>query len=113
METDENILVGGSAGQHHVDQYHAFVNLAMILAVITSVEIVLIFLPFASSFIMTTLVVLSVFKFFCVILWFMHLIYDKALLFLLFMSGLLIAVGTVIALMCLFSPQEVDFSTFQ
>ncbi|GAB4282643.1 MAG: hypothetical protein Tsb0018_10790 [Opitutales bacterium] len=93
-------------------RYHAFINLAFILAILTSTEIVIIFLPFASWLIVTSLVVLSLVKFFCVILWFMHLIYDRILLFLLFMSGLLIAVGTVIALMFLFSPNDLDRSLF-
>jgi hypothetical protein len=55
------------------------------------------------------LVVLSLIKFACVIAWFMHLIYDKLLLTLVFMSGLIIATGTVAALMLLFSAGDVDF----
>lgn len=89
-------------------RYHAFINLAFLLAFLTSVEIVIIFLPFASWLIVSSLIVLSSIKFFCVILWFMHLIYDKLFLFLVFMAGLLIALGTVIALMYLFTPADLD-----
>lgn len=89
-------------------RYHAFINLAFLLAFLTSTEIVIIFLPFANWLIVSSLIVLSTVKFFCVILWFMHLIYDKLFLFLVFMAGLLIALGTVVALMYLFVPTDLD-----
>ncbi|MEO0795205.1 MAG: cytochrome C oxidase subunit IV family protein [Verrucomicrobiota bacterium] len=89
-------------------RYHTFFNLAMFLAVLTGIEIVIIFLPWATWLVMGGLIVLSVIKFFAVILWFMHLIYDKILLFWLFMTGMVIATGTMIALMLLFSYEDVD-----
>lgn len=89
-------------------RYHAFINLALFLAVLTGIEIVIIFLPWSFWLIMTGLIVLSLIKFICVILWFMHLIYDKILLFWLFMAGLVLAGGTMIALLVLFSPKDVD-----
>ncbi len=46
----------------HQGKFHIFVQLAMILAVITGVEIVAIFIPFAKWLIVTTLVVLSAVK---------------------------------------------------
>jgi cytochrome c oxidase subunit 4 len=89
-------------------RYHAFINLSLFLAFVTSVEIVLIFMPFAKWVLISVLVFLSVVKFFCVILWFMHLIYDKIMLFLIFLSGLMIATGTVTALLYLFTPEDMD-----
>ncbi|WP_269540120.1 cytochrome C oxidase subunit IV family protein [Cerasicoccus fimbriatus] len=91
-------------------RYHTFFNLAMALAVLTGIEIVIIFLPWASWLVMTVLVVLSIVKFFAVILWFMHLIYDKQLLFWLFMAGMILATGTMIALLALFSIDDVDLA---
>ncbi|MEM8550029.1 MAG: cytochrome C oxidase subunit IV family protein [Verrucomicrobiota bacterium] len=90
------------------ERYHTFINIALFLAVLTGIEIVIIFLPWAFWIIMTGLVVLSLIKFICVILWFMHLIYDKILLFWLFLTGLIIATGTMIALLLLFSADDVD-----
>ncbi len=90
-------------------KYHAFVNLALALAAITGVELVLVYLPFHEAFIMTSLIILSLFKFFAVIAWFMHLIYDRLLLTLVFGAGMSIALGTVIALIVLMSPGDVDF----
>ncbi|WP_309396777.1 cytochrome C oxidase subunit IV family protein [Cerasicoccus maritimus] len=91
-------------------RYHTFFNLAMALAVLTGIEIVIIFLPWAASIVMSVLIVLSVIKFFAVILWFMHLIYDKQLLFWLFMAGMILATGTMIALLALFSIDDVDLA---
>ena len=85
----------------------------MFLAVLTSIEIVIIFLPFASWVIISSLVVLSVIKFFCVILWFMHLIYDKLLCTLLFLAGLIIAVATTTALLLLFVSNDTDPEVFE
>lgn len=91
------------------EKYHTFVNLALILAAVTGIELVLVYLPFNPIFITVVLITLSVFKFFAVIAWFMHLVYDRLLLTLVFGAGLAIASGTVVALMCIMSPSHVDF----
>ena len=90
-------------------KYHAFINLAMILAAITGIELVLVYLPLNDALILTVLIVLSLFKFLGVIAWFMHLVYDKLLLTLAFGTGLIIATGTVIALMFIMDHNFVDF----
>lgn len=89
-------------------KYHAFINLAMLLAMLTSVEIVLIFLPCGFGVLATILIGLSIVKFFCVILWFMHLIYDSPMLFMIFMAGIILAVGTAAALMFLLERHDLD-----
>ncbi len=92
---------------HHDDgKFHLFVQIAMILAVITGVEIVLIYLPLAKWLIVSTLVILSVVKFLMVIFWFMHLKFDKAFCTILFFIGLVLAGGTVAALMAIFSAKD-------
>jgi len=85
------------------------VNLALALAAITGIELVLVYLPFDQVLILCLLIVLSLFKFFCVIAWFMHLIYDRLLLTLVFGAGLSIAGGTIMALISMMSPDHVDF----
>lgn len=90
-------------------KYHAFINLALVLAAITGVELVLVYLPINEIVIFTVLITLSLFKFVSVIAWFMHLIYDKLLLTLAFGTGLAIASGTVIALMFIMDRGFVDF----
>ncbi|MGK0176406.1 MAG: cytochrome c oxidase subunit 4 [Lentimonas sp.] len=90
-------------------KYHAFINLAMVLAAITGIELVLVYLPLNDILIFTILIGLSLFKFIGVIAWFMHLVYDKLLLTLAFGTGLIIATGTVIALMFIMDQSFVDF----
>ena len=89
-------------------RYHHFITLALWLAVITGVEIVVIFLPVPATLVLSGLVLLSVVKFFAVVLWFMHLIYDARLLFWLFLSGLMLAVATFTVLILLFSHERID-----
>jgi cytochrome c oxidase subunit 4 len=94
------------AAPHDDGKFHLFVQIAMILAIITGVEIVLIYIPLAKWIIVTSLVVLSLVKFLMVIFWFMHLKFDKAFCTILFFIGLILAGGTVAALMALFSAHD-------
>lgn len=89
-------------------KYFTFVNLAFLMTALTGIELVLIFLPFNPHLIFYSLIVLSLIKFFGVILWFMHLIYDNIALTLFFFAGMIIATGTIVALMLLLSPADVD-----
>ena len=89
-------------------RYHVFFNLGFILCFVTMIEVIVIFLPFVKGFLFWSLVLLSLGKFFAVIMIFMHLVYDKRLYTLLFIAGLALATGTVFALTHLFSPARVD-----
>lgn len=95
-----------------VRRYHHFITLALWLAAITGVEIVLIFLPVSLPIILTVLCLLSAIKFFAVILWFMHLIYDHRLLFWVFVAGLGLAFATFTALLALFAVDRIDTKWF-
>ena len=96
--------------QDHAHQddgkFHLFVQIAMVLAIITGAEIVLIYLPLVKWLIVSALVLLSVVKFLLVIFWFMHLKFDKAFCTILFFIGLVLAGGTVAALMAIFSAHD-------
>ena len=89
----------------HADQnkFWAYVQIAMLLAVITGVEIVAIGLPFSKAFLVTSLVILSVVKFLFVIFYFMHLRWDKAFCTILFFIGLILGGGTMWGLLMLFA----------
>jgi cytochrome c oxidase subunit 4 len=92
------------AGHEHVDnKFEIFVQLAMLLAVITGVEIVMVYLPFMKWLIVGGLVTLSIVKFMFVIFYFMHLRWDKAFCTIMFFIGLVLATGTVWALLQIFS----------
>ena len=90
------------------DKFFTFTWLAMFLALITGIEIVIIYLPGPYWLIATSLVILSGIKFLAVIWWFMHLKWDKFFCTILFMMGLIIAGGTVAALLAIFTfdPHE-------
>lgn len=93
-------------GQHEASKFHIFVQLAMILAVITGVEIVLIYIPLVKWLVVTSLIVLSLVKFMLVIFIFMHLKWDKLFCTILFFIGLSLAGGTVAALLALFGTHD-------
>ena len=91
-------------------KFFTFVNLALFMAVVTGVELVVIFIPLPYAVLFTIIIVLSLVKFIGVLTWFMHLIYDKALCTLMFAIGMLLALGTFTALAFLFSAKDIDRS---
>jgi len=95
----------GQAHAHSEGKFHIFVQIAMLLAVITGVEIVLIYLPLTKWLVITSLIVLSTVKFMFVIFYFMHLKWDKLFCTILFFIGLVLAGGTMWALLKLFAAE--------
>lgn len=87
---------------HEISKFQIYVQIAMLLAVITGIEIVCIYLPFAHWLVFSALVVFSAVKFLFVILFFMHLRWDKPFCTILFFIGLTLAGGTMWALLQLF-----------
>ncbi|MBI5690986.1 MAG: cytochrome C oxidase subunit IV family protein [Verrucomicrobia bacterium] len=96
---------GHDAHEHNESKFQIYVQIAMLLAVITGVEIVAVYLPFAKWLLVTALVVLSAVKFLFVIFYFMHLRWDKPFCTILFFIGLVLAGGTMWALLALFSVE--------
>ena len=88
------------------NKFWAYVQIAMLLAVITGVEIVVIGLPFTKWMLIAALVVLSIVKFLFVIFYFMHLRWDKLFCTILFFIGLILAGGTMWALLNLFAFED-------
>jgi cytochrome c oxidase subunit 4 len=84
-------------------KFHFYIKIAMILGVITGAEIVLVYLPIVKWFVVTALVTLSAVKFMFVIFFFMHLRWDKVFCTILFFIGLVLAGGTMWALLHIFS----------
>ncbi|WP_414662079.1 cytochrome C oxidase subunit IV family protein [Horticoccus sp. 23ND18S-11] len=90
---------------HNVSKFQIYVQIALLLAVITGIEIVAVYLPFAKWLVVTTLVVLSTVKFMFVIFYFMHLRWDKPFCTILFFIGLVLASGTMWGLLALFGAE--------
>ncbi len=93
------------AGHHEPSKFHVYIQIAMILSVITGIEVVLIYMPLATWLIVTSLCVLSAVKFLFVIFYFMHLRWDKVFCTVLFFIGLVLAGGTMWALLHLFGAE--------
>jgi cytochrome c oxidase subunit 4 len=106
MSTSSPASVSASAHQAEESKFWIYVQIAMILAVITGSEIVVIGLPFAAWLLVTVLVVLSIVKFMFVIFYFMHLRWDKVFCTVLFFIGLIMAGGTMWALIHLFIAHD-------
>jgi cytochrome c oxidase subunit 4 len=92
-------------GHHEPSKFHTYVQIALLLGIITGVEVVLIYLPFSKWIIITGLAILSAVKFLYVIFYFMHLKWDKVFCTILFFIGLVLAGGTLWALMLLFGSE--------
>jgi cytochrome c oxidase subunit 4 len=78
-----------------------YVAIALILAAITIVEVVIVYLGFLRPVLIPLLAVLSITKFAMVAMFFMHLKFDDRLFSVLFVGGLLLATGVLVALMTL------------
>lgn len=90
--------------EHAFEQskFWIFVQIAMLLAVITGLELVTVYMPFVRWLLFSVLVVLSTVKFLFVIFYFMHLRWDRLFCTILFFIGLVLAGGTMWALLKLF-----------
>lgn len=76
--------------------------IALILAIITLLEVAVFYVPLLHSVIVPLLLVLSVAKFALVAMFFMHLKFDKPVLTTVFAVGLIVATSIVVVMMLLF-----------
>ena len=88
---------------HAVDQHEdhpderVYVNIAIILAVITALEVVIYYIEGLSGILVPALLILSLAKFVTVVGYFMHLKYDDRRFTWIFASGLLTAIAVFVA----------------
>jgi cytochrome c oxidase subunit 4 len=94
-----------AAGHHEPSKFHFYIQVAMVLSVVTGIEVVLVYLPIAKWIVVTALLTLSAGKFLAVIFYFMHLRWDKVFCTILFFIGLVLAGGTMWALLQLFGAE--------
>jgi cytochrome c oxidase subunit 4 len=76
---------------HHPSDRH-YVNIAILLAVITGIEVAVYYLDLPSVALLVVLFILMAIKFFTVAMQFMHLKFDSAILSRIFYGGLFLAV---------------------
>ena len=76
--------------------------IALILGIITLLEVAIFYVPALRGIIVPTLLTLSAAKFVLVVMFFMHLKFDRPVLTRVFLGGLVVAVLIVLSLMLLF-----------
>ncbi len=106
MSATAEATLSAPASHTHEGKFHIFVQLAMILAIITGMELLIIYVPTMMWLVITILMVLSAVKFAAVIFIFMHLRWDKAFCTILFLIGLALGGGTLWALLALHGAND-------
>ncbi len=94
-----------TAAQHRESAHPTpatYVTIAIILAVITIVEVAIVFIEALGAVLIPLLLVLSATKFAMVAMFFMHLKFDSRLFSALFVGGILLTSGVLLALLSLF-----------
>ena len=88
-----------------------YLKVAAILTIITIVEVWAYYVPalVASPFFNPGLIIMSAVKFAIVVMFYMHLKYDHRLFRVLFTGPLIIAMGTIVALLFLFHQLSLKF----
>jgi len=94
---------------HHHPTAGTYIKVAIILTVITAVEVWAYYIPawVNSPIFVPSLLIMSVAKFAIVVLFYMHLKYDHRLFKALFTGPLVIAMATILALMFLFGKAAI------
>ena len=82
----------------HVDPIEAhhpgprqYVFVAVILAIVTAIEVAIYYIPFLEDWLVPLLIAFLVVKFVMVVAWFMHLKFDSRMFRRLFLTGLILA----------------------
>ena len=96
----------------HHEEAHAsprtYVRIAIILAIITFVEVVIYYVPSIRPILVPALIILSLAKFIMVVGFFMHLKFDDRRLTSIFVTGLFFAFSIIMALYALFHWHAID-----
>ena len=84
-----------------------YLFVGFILTVVTAIEVWAFYWPIPAWLIVTSLIILSLMKFWLVVAFFMHLRYDHKLFSTFFAGGLVLAVGVVLGLITLFDNFDI------
>jgi cytochrome c oxidase subunit 4 len=103
VESSHSAVASHAGGGGHAS-VRTYVNVAIVLAVITAIEVATLYVPgVPKPLLVIGLLVMSAIKFFLVVGFFMHLKYDHPIMRSLFIGPLIIAIAIIVALMALFS----------
>lgn len=84
-----------------------YLLVGFILTVVTAIEVWAFYWPIPAWVIVTSLIILSLMKFWLVVAFFMHLRYDHKLFTSFFTGGLVLAIGVVLGLITLFDNFDI------
>ena len=84
-----------------------YLLVGFILTVVTAIEVWAFYWPIPAWVIVTSLIILSLMKFWLVVAFFMHLRYDHKLFSSFFTGGLVLAIGVVLGLITLFDNFDI------
>jgi cytochrome c oxidase subunit 4 len=105
MTTDTTHNTATSHGSDHSTEHgmstRGYINIALILAAITALEVSTYYVDFGPLF-LPSLLIMMVVKFFIVVSYFMHLKFDNKLFSWMFYAGLFLAVGVYVAALATF-----------
>jgi cytochrome c oxidase subunit 4 len=90
-------------GEHAHPGAKEYVIVAVVLAIITSIEVAIYYIDVIKPMLAPILLVLSAFKFAAVAMFFMHLKFDNRLFSSLFVGGLILAGALLLSLLALFN----------
>jgi cytochrome c oxidase subunit IV len=88
-------------GEHAHPTSQVYIRVAILLAVITLVEVVIWYVPTLRPALVPALLVLSIAKFVMVVGFFMHLRFDSRLYRFMFAAGLVVTLGVYLALLAM------------
>lgn len=97
---------GDAHAEHHPGALE-YLQIGLILAVITAVEVGLYYIDMSHNLLVALLFMLSVIKFSLVVLWFMHLKFDSMLFRVAFLTGLVTAFGAFAVVLAVLRGQLV------
>jgi cytochrome c oxidase subunit IV len=102
----------GHGGEHATSTAHAggghatvktYVNVAIVLAIITAIEVATLYVPgIPSGLLVTSLLLMSIAKFVLVVGFFMHLKYDANVMRAVFVGPLILSILIILAIVALF-----------
>ena len=88
-------------GEHHPTD-RLYIRVAIILTIVTAIEVAIYYIEGIRDFLVPVLIVLSVAKFAAVVGYFMHLKFDDRRFMLLFVAGLAISIAVVSGVVIMF-----------
>ena len=100
-----DLAVTGAEAEHHPNE-RTYITVAVVLAIITAVEVAIYYVEGVRDFLVPALLILSLAKFTAVVGYFMHLKMDDRRFRWMFVSGLVVAASIIIALMVMFAYDE-------